>query len=34
MDAGMIKTSDVEEVMKSIDRGDFAPNEPYVDRPQ
>jgi protein-L-isoaspartate(D-aspartate) O-methyltransferase len=34
MDAGVIKTKDIEEIMKSIDRGDFAPTDPYVDRPQ
>jgi len=34
MDGGIIKTKEIEEVMKSIDRGDFAPTDPYVDRPQ
>jgi len=32
MDGGIIKTKEIEEVMKSIDRGDFAPTDPYVDR--
>lgn len=32
MDAGTVKTNDVAEVLKSIDRGDFAPNNPYEDR--
>jgi protein-L-isoaspartate(D-aspartate) O-methyltransferase len=30
----VIKSKEVEEVMRSIDRGDFAPKEPYNDRPQ
>jgi protein-L-isoaspartate(D-aspartate) O-methyltransferase len=34
MDAGIIKTSEIEEIMKSIDRADFASTDPYVDRPQ
>lgn len=34
MDGGIIKTKEIEEIMKSIDRGDFAPTDPYVDRPQ
>jgi len=28
----LIKTKEVEEVMRSIDRGDFCPKDPYVDR--
>jgi len=31
---GAIQSKEVEEVMRSIDRGDFSPKEPYVDRPQ
>lgn len=30
----MIKSKDVEDVMRSIDRGDFCPKDPYLDRPQ
>jgi len=29
---GAIQSKEVEEVMRSIDRGDFSPKEPYVDR--
>jgi len=34
MDSGVIKTKEIEEVLKSIDRGDFCTTDPYVDRPQ
>jgi len=29
-----VKSKEVEEVMRSIDRGEFSPKDPYVDRPQ
>jgi protein-L-isoaspartate(D-aspartate) O-methyltransferase len=33
-DSGVVKTKRVETILKSVDRGDFAPASPYVDRAQ
>ncbi|GMT11050.1 hypothetical protein PFISCL1PPCAC_2347, partial [Pristionchus fissidentatus] len=33
-DAGLITSRRVEEAMMAVDRGDFAPNQPYRDSPQ
>jgi hypothetical protein len=32
VDSNVVKTKRVETILKSIDRGDFAPASPYVDR--